>query len=172
MTTGACSPPHLTCLGLCSMAAWKLNGPICAMYHQRCRKNIHKPTPVPPETVFEANWYLCVFQSLFFLVFLSTWGSLHLISFHLFFSEYYMSWSSGTWKTYYRGWHRNYEYEYIAWWYGGDCHVVAQHTSCGPVNKTSQPGLSHHPVNLKKDSKWPEIQQSCMYLTLHFKGFD
>ena len=31
MTTGACSPPHLTCLGLCSMAAWKLNGPICAM---------------------------------------------------------------------------------------------------------------------------------------------
>ena len=32
MTTGACRPPHLTCLGLCSMAAWKLNGPICAMY--------------------------------------------------------------------------------------------------------------------------------------------
>ena len=31
VTTGACSPPHLTCLGLCSMAAWKLNGPICAM---------------------------------------------------------------------------------------------------------------------------------------------
>ena len=25
-------PPHLTCLGLCSMAAWKLNGPICAMH--------------------------------------------------------------------------------------------------------------------------------------------
>ena len=33
VTTGACSPPHLTCLGLCSMAAWKLNGPICAMGH-------------------------------------------------------------------------------------------------------------------------------------------
>ena len=32
VTTGACSPPHLTCLGLCSMAAWKLNGPICAMF--------------------------------------------------------------------------------------------------------------------------------------------
>ena len=31
VTTGACRPPHLTCLGLCSMAAWKLNGPICAM---------------------------------------------------------------------------------------------------------------------------------------------
>ena len=31
VTTGACSPPHLTCLGLCSMAAWKLNGSICAM---------------------------------------------------------------------------------------------------------------------------------------------
>ena len=26
------SIPHLTCLGLCSMAAWKLNGPICAMW--------------------------------------------------------------------------------------------------------------------------------------------
>ena len=25
-------PPNLTCLGLCSMAAWKLNGPICAMF--------------------------------------------------------------------------------------------------------------------------------------------
>ena len=87
------------------------------------KKNTHKPTPVPPETVFEANWYLCVFQSLFFLYFLSTWGSLYLISFHPFFSECYMSWSSGTWKTYYLRWHRNYEYEYIAWWYGGDCHV-------------------------------------------------
>ena len=31
VTTGACSPPHLTCLGLCSRAAWTLNGPICAM---------------------------------------------------------------------------------------------------------------------------------------------
>ena len=33
VTTGACSPPHLTCLGLCSMAAWKLNGPLCAMWN-------------------------------------------------------------------------------------------------------------------------------------------
>ena len=32
VTIGACSQPHLTCLGLCSMAAWKLNGPICAMH--------------------------------------------------------------------------------------------------------------------------------------------
>ena len=31
----ACSPPHLTCLGLCSIAAWKLNGPICAMFKIR-----------------------------------------------------------------------------------------------------------------------------------------
>ena len=31
VTTGACRPPHLTCLGLCSMAAWKLTEPICAM---------------------------------------------------------------------------------------------------------------------------------------------
>ena len=31
VTTGACSPSHLTCLGLCSMAVWKLNGPICPM---------------------------------------------------------------------------------------------------------------------------------------------
>ena len=31
VTTRACRPPHLTCLGLCSMAAWKLNGPMCTM---------------------------------------------------------------------------------------------------------------------------------------------
>ena len=31
MTTEACSSPHLTCLGLCGMATWKLNGAICAM---------------------------------------------------------------------------------------------------------------------------------------------
>ena len=51
VTTGACSPPHLTCLGLCSMAAWKLNGSICAMpasqrafgkLHQQC--NFFRPT--------------------------------------------------------------------------------------------------------------------------------
>ena len=50
VTTGACSPPHLTCLGLCSMAAWKLNEPICAMpasqrafgkLHQQC--NFFRP---------------------------------------------------------------------------------------------------------------------------------
>ena len=34
VTTGACSTPHLTCLGLCAMAAWKLNGTICAMILQ------------------------------------------------------------------------------------------------------------------------------------------
>ena len=31
VTTEACSSPHLTCLGVCGMAAWKLNGVICAM---------------------------------------------------------------------------------------------------------------------------------------------
>ena len=31
VTTEACSSPHLTCLGLCGMAAWKLNGVICAV---------------------------------------------------------------------------------------------------------------------------------------------
>ena len=31
VTTEACSSPHLTCLGLCGMAAWKLNGAICPM---------------------------------------------------------------------------------------------------------------------------------------------
>ena len=31
VTTEACSSPHLSCLGLCAMAAWKLNGAICAM---------------------------------------------------------------------------------------------------------------------------------------------
>ena len=40
VTTGACSPPHLTCLGLCSMAAWKLNGPICAMKEKKERGHV------------------------------------------------------------------------------------------------------------------------------------
>ena len=31
VTTEACSTPHLTCRGLCGMAAWKLNRAICAM---------------------------------------------------------------------------------------------------------------------------------------------
>ena len=32
VTTEACSSPHITCLGLCGVAAWKLNGVICAMF--------------------------------------------------------------------------------------------------------------------------------------------
>ena len=32
MTTEACSSPHLTCLGLCGMAVWRLNGAICALF--------------------------------------------------------------------------------------------------------------------------------------------
>ena len=31
VTTDACNSPHLTCLGLCGMAAWELKGAICAM---------------------------------------------------------------------------------------------------------------------------------------------
>ena len=31
VTTEACSSPNLTCLGLCAMAVWKLNGAICTM---------------------------------------------------------------------------------------------------------------------------------------------
>ena len=42
MTNGACSQTHLTCLGLCSMAAWKLNGPICAMYMARQLNKWHQ----------------------------------------------------------------------------------------------------------------------------------
>ena len=35
VTTEECSSPHLTCLGLCGMAAWKLNGAICSMIQFR-----------------------------------------------------------------------------------------------------------------------------------------
>ena len=37
----ACSSPHLTCLGLCGMEAWKLNGAICTMTFSRPKLSHH-----------------------------------------------------------------------------------------------------------------------------------
>ena len=42
--------PHLTCLGLCAMAAWKLNGTICAMV-----TGYYNPIP-RLWVIFRDNW--------------------------------------------------------------------------------------------------------------------
>ena len=62
VTNEACSPPHLTCLGLYGMAAWKLKWTICATEQA---KRIYV------ESLIEKNKDIIVFDPLLFILLLS-----------------------------------------------------------------------------------------------------